>query len=364
MTPEKDELWMTRALELAEKGLFSTAPNPRVGCVITKKDSVVGEGWHKVAGEAHAEVLALRQSGGDAQGATVYTTMEPCSHIGKTGPCVEELIKAGVDRVVCAMKDPNPLVKGKGIERLKKSGIKVTLGVLEDKAMSLNVGFVNRMVYGRPWFRIKVAAGLDGKTALENGESKWITGDESRIDVHRWRARSCGILTGIGTLATDNPQLNVRRVKTNRQPVIVITDSNLRALEGFKVFNNEKVLLVTAIEDTSKIKNFENKGIDVLSLPNQFGRVDLPALAKELGNRQFNEVLTEAGCNLHSALLKEGIFDELLVYYAPIAMGSVGRGMFNVGNVERMENVPRFDLKEVTIIGSDIRVRAFPKKGD
>ena len=364
MDQEKDEAWMVRALQLAERGLFSTAPNPRVGCVIIKGDSVVGEGWHRVAGAEHAEVLALKDAEGNARGATVYINMEPCSHTGRTGPCVDELIKAQVERVVCAIEDPNPLVKGRGIRRLKESGIKVSVGVLEDAAVQLNIGFINRMTRGRPWFRIKVAAGLDGKTALENGESKWITGDKSRDDVHEWRARSCGILTGIGTLAADNPQLNVRRVKTDRQPVVLITDSNLKALTTSKVFNNDKVLLITANEDSGQIKKFEDKGVDVLSLPNQFGKVDLRALAKELGKRQFNEVLTEAGCNLHSALLREGIFDEIIVYYAPIAMGVGGRGMLNIGDVATMADVPRFVVKEVTTIGPDIRVRAFPKLGD
>ncbi len=363
MEESVDQVWMKKAIDLAEKGLFSTTPNPRVGCVIIKNNVLVGEGWHKKAGRPHAEIMALKMAGKKAKGATLYTNLEPCSHQGQTGPCADQIIKAGLSRVVCGMSDPNPRVDGTGKKKLEQAGISVQMDVLNKEAVNLNLGFVKRMKYGKPWIRVKVAAGLDGKTALENGQSKWITSLESRVDVHNWRARSCAIVTGIGTLDADDPQLNVRLVDTDRQPLKVITDSNLRVSKKSKIFKEGNVLVATACDDHDKIKEFIDLGIEVLSFPDKRGKVDLNGLMKELGRRQFNEVMVEAGSRLHSAFCKDKLIDELLIYFAPKVLGERGSGMFDLGPVVDMKNILEFDLQEVRQIGNDIRIRARPVKG-
>ena len=247
-----DSQWMALALRLAERGLHTTSPNPRVGCVLVKDGKVIGEGWHERAGEPHAEVHALRAAGKAARGATAYVTLEPCSHHGRTPPCADALIAAGVSRVVAAMQDPNPLVAGQGLQKLRAAGIEVEYGLMEAAARELNIGFISRMTRGTPWVRSKIAASLDGRTALANGTSKWITGEAARLDVQHWRARSCAVLTGIGTVLADDPQLNVRGISTERQPLRVVLDSELRLSPAAKILQNGQTLIYTACADTTK----------------------------------------------------------------------------------------------------------------
>lgn len=354
----EDYRFMARALRLAAKGLYTTTPNPRVGCVILRDDRVVAEGWHERAGEAHAEAIALQKAGREANGATVYVTLEPCSHEGRTPPCADELVRAGVARVVVAMQDPNPLVAGAGLQRLRDAGIDVECGVLETEARELNVGYISRMTLGRPWIRVKIAAGLDGKTALENGASQWITSPQARRDAHRWRARSCAIMTGIGTLTHDDPRLTVRDIETTRQPLRVVVDSRLRMPDSAKIINGGGVIVATASDDQSRINMFVERGVEVLVLPDGQGKVDLAQLGAELANRGINEVLVEAGINLHSALLRAGTVDELLFYFAPKLLGDRGRGMFDLGPLGEMDDVLALDVTELRQIGPDLRLLA------
>lgn len=358
----EDFRFMARALRLAAKGLYTTTPNPRVGCVVVRNSQVVAEGWHERTGEAHAEAIALEKAGHDAKGATVYVTLEPCSHEGRTPPCADALVRARVARVVVAMQDPNPLVAGAGLQRLRNAGIEVETGVLETQAHDLNVGYVSRMSLGRPWIRVKIAAGLDGKTALENGESQWITSPQARRDAHRWRARSCAILTGIGTLTHDDPRLNVRDVKTTRQPLRVVVDSRLRMPGDAKIVDGGGLIIATACDDESSIKMFVDRGAEVLVVPNEQGKVDLGQLGTELGRRGINEVLVEAGINLHSALLRAGMVDELLFYFAPKLLGDRGRGMFDLGPLGEMDEVLSLDVTQLRQIGPDMRLLAKLKK--
>ncbi len=358
-----DFLFMARALRLAEKGMYTTTPNPRVGCVIVRDGRVVAEGWHEKAGSAHAEAAALDCAGGLARNATVYVTLEPCSHHGRTPPCADALIGARVGRVVVAMHDPNPLVSGAGVQRLRDAGIPVECGILEAQARELNIGYVSRMTRGKPWMRIKIAAGLDGKTALENGASQWITSAPARRDAHRWRARSCAIMTGIGTLTDDDPRLTVREVQTSRQPLRIVVDSRLRLAPGSKIFAGGGVLVATANSDESKIAQITGLGAEVLVLPDQYGKVDLRRLVADLASRGLNEILVEAGINLHSALLRAGAVDELLLYYAPKLLGARGRGMFELDGLTTMDAVPELNVTEMRQIGPDIRLRALLKNG-
>ena len=353
-----DYLYMARALRLAEKGMYTTTPNPRVGCVIARDGRVVAEGWHERTGSAHAEAMAIERAGAAAKGATVYVTLEPCSHQGRTGPCADALVRAGVARVVIAMQDPNPLVCGAGMGCLREAGIKVECGMLETQAQELNIGYVSRMTRGRPWLRIKIAAGLDGKTSLENGASQWITSAQARRDAHRWRARSCAIMTGIGTLTSDDPRLTVRDVETARQPLRVVVDSRLRIPLASRIFEGGGLLVATATENKTKIEQIAERGAEVAVLPDEQGKVDLGKLATGLATRGINEVLVEAGINLHSALLRAGIIDELLLYYAPKLLGDRGRGMFDLGDLGDMDSVPALDVRELRHVGPDIRLRA------
>jgi len=353
-----DYRYMARALRLAEKGMYTTTPNPRVGCVIVRDGNIVSEGWHERAGNPHAEAIALDRAGGAAKGATVYVTLEPCSHQGRTGPCADALVRAGVGRVVMAMQDPNPLVSGAGVLRLREAGIRVDCGILESQAQELNIGYVARMTRGRPWLRVKIAAGLDGKTSLENGASQWITSPEARRDAHRWRARCCAIMTGIGTVTHDDPRLTVRDVATSRQPLRVVVDSRLRIPTDSRIFGNGSVLVATAVEDGRKIEQLRDAGAEVTVLPDQQGKVDLQRLAAELARRGINEVLVEAGINLHSALLRAGTIDELLLYYAPKLLGEHGRGMLDLGHLTEMDAVPVLDIRELRHVGPDIRLLA------
>src|SRR5690606_39063240 len=293
-----------------------------------------------------------------ARGATVYLTLEPCAHQGRTPPCADALIAAGVARVVAAMRDPNPLVAGGGFDRLRAAGIAVESGLVEEEAQALNIRFVSRMTRGSPWVRLKVAASLDGKTALANGKSQWITGSDARRDGHAFRARACAILTGIGTLRDDDPRLDVREVETTRQPLKILVDSRLEAPLDAKLFRSGKVLVAAAVEDAARIAALEARGIEAVVLPNANGKVDLAELMLELGRRQLNEIHVEAGFKLNGSLMREGLVDELLVYLAPSLIGESPNGMFNLPALDDLSAQRRLEFTDVTRIGADVRLRA------
>ncbi|MCK6389523.1 MAG: bifunctional diaminohydroxyphosphoribosylaminopyrimidine deaminase/5-amino-6-(5-phosphoribosylamino)uracil reductase RibD [Azonexus sp.] len=355
-----DHGMMARALRLAEQGLWTTSPNPRVGCVLVRDGEVVGEGWHAKAGEPHAEVHALRAAGDKARGATAYVTLEPCSHFGRTPPCAEALIAAGVGRVLAAMTDPNPLVAGRGLEKLRLAGIETASGLLEVEARELNIGFVSRMTRGRPWLRLKAAASLDGKTALNNGLSQWITGPEARRDGHRWRARACAILTGIGTVRDDDPALTVREVVTSRQPLRVIVDSRLETPPAARILQGGGVLIAAAVDDPEKAALLRSTGAEILFLPNADGKVDLRDLMIALGLRGINEVHAEAGFKLNGSLLREGLVDELLLYLAPCLIGDQASGLFNLPELTTLSGKRNLQIRDLRQLGSDIRLIARP----
>lgn len=355
-----DHGMMGRALQLAERGLWTTSPNPRVGCVLVRDGRIVGEGWHEKAGQPHAEVNALGAAGEQARGATAYVTLEPCSHHGRTPPCADALIAAGVARVVAAMTDPNPLVAGQGLARLRAAGIETASGLLENEARELNIGFVSRMTRGRPWLRLKVAASLDGKTALNNGLSQWITGPEARRDGHAWRARACAILTGIGTVRDDDPQLSVRDVDTTRQPLRVVVDSRLEIPLDARVLQGGSTLVVGAVENTEKMALLRSTGNFVEILKNPAGKVDLSALLELLARRGINEVHAEAGFKLNGSLLREGLVDELLLYLAPCLIGHQASGLFNLPELATLDGKRRLQIRDLRQVGADIRVLARP----
>ena len=353
-----DHGMMARALQLAERGLWTTSPNPRVGCVVVRDGEIVGEGWHEKAGEPHAEVNALQMAGDKARGATAYVTLEPCSHHGRTPPCAEALIAAGLTRVIAAMTDPNPLVAGQGLARLSAAGIETACGLLENEAYELNIGFVSRMTHGRPWLRLKAAASLDGKTALNNGVSQWITGPEARRDGHAWRARACAILTGIGTVRDDDPQLSVRDVETTRQPLRVVVDSQLDIPLTARILQGGGTLVVGAVENAEKIALLRSTGNFVEILPNPAGKVDLKALLELLARRGINEVHAEAGCKLNGSLIREGLVDELLLYLAPCLIGHQANGLFNLPELSTLEGKRPLQIRDLRQVGADIRVLA------
>ncbi|KAB2923770.1 MAG: bifunctional diaminohydroxyphosphoribosylaminopyrimidine deaminase/5-amino-6-(5-phosphoribosylamino)uracil reductase RibD [Dechloromonas sp.] len=353
-----DHRWMALALQLAERGLWTTSPNPRVGCVLVRDGVVVGEGWHEKAGEPHAEVHALRAAGEQARGATAYVTLEPCSHHGRTPPCAEALIGAGVSRVVAAMSDPNPLVAGKGLSLLQAAGIGTACGLLEHEARELNIGFVARMTRGRPWLRLKAAASLDGKTALNNGLSQWITGPAARRDGQRWRARACAVLTGIGTVRDDDPQLNVRDFPTPRQPLRVVVDSQLETPVNARILHGGPVLVAGAVDDAAKMAALQAAGAEVLVLPNAAGKVELKDLLAELGRRGINEVHAEAGFKLNGSLLREDLVDELLLYLAPCLLGHAASGLFNLPELASLDGKRLLAVRDLRQIGEDIRLIA------
>ena len=355
-----DFRFMARALRLAARGLCTTTPNPRVGCVLVNSGAIVGEGWHVRAGEAHAETIALQAAGAQAPGSTAYVSLEPCSHHGRTPPCAEALIKAKVARVVVATLDPNAQVAGSGMAQLRAAGIRVEVGLMEGPARELNIGFFSRMTLGRPWLRVKIAASLDGKTALANGVSQWITGPDARRDGHRWRARSCAVMTGIGTLRDDDPRLTVRDVGTSRQPLRIVVDSWLRIAPEARIFEGGGVLVATATDDAGKRRAIEARGGEVLLLPDPEHKVDLLALAKALAGRGLNEVLVESGINLNSALLRAGVVDELLLYLAPHMLGHRARGMLDLGDLQALDRRLRLDIRDTRMIGPDLRILARP----
>jgi len=358
MFSASDHLHMTRALRLAERGLYTSMPNPRVGCVIVRDGHIVGEGYHERAGEAHAEIVALRAAGEQARGATVYVSLEPCSHHGRTPPCADALIEAGVARVIAAMEDPNPRVRGQGITRLRAAGIDTACGLLEAQARELNIGFVARMTRDRPWVRVKTAASLDGRTALYNGLSQWITGEAARRDGHRWRARSCAVMAGIGTVLADNPRLTVRDVATARQPLRIVVDRHLQIPLDAAVLESGNALVVTTEQPNEKSGELEARGAAVLHMPASDGKVDLVALMRELAGRNLNEVLVESGNRLNGALLQAGMVDELIVYLAPHLLGDTARGMFDLGTLSALDQRRALTISDVRRIGSDLRILA------
>lgn len=357
MWKTQDYEYMSLALRVAEQGLYTTSPNPRVGCVIVKDGKVIGQGAHLKAGEPHAEVHALREAGAAAKGATAYVTLEPCSHHGKTPPCAHALVEAGVRTVFAASIDPNPLVSCQGLAYLQSHGITVHSGLLEAQAHALNAGFMIRMTKQRPWVRLKVAASLDGKTALKNGESQWITSAPARQDVHHWRAQSCAVVTGIGTVLKDDPALTVRDVATTRQPLRVIVDSQLQIPLTAKVLAGGHALVAYAKANPEKLANLQALGVQTVQL-DQDGKVDLHALIMHLGRLQINEVMIEAGATLNGAMLQTGLVDELLMYFAPKLMGARSQGMFALPDYTSMAQALQLTILDVKHFGSDIRMQA------
>ena len=355
-----DYAFMSYALRLAEKGLYDTTPNPRVGCVITQNAQIVGSGWHEKAGQPHAEVNALNSAGEAARGATVYVTLEPCAHYGRTPPCVNALIAAGIAKIIIAMKDPNPLVSGRGKTLLELAGIDVQVGLLEAEASALNVGFVTRMTHKKPWVRIKTAASLDGKTALNNGVSQWITGESARQDAHRWRARSCAILTGIGTVKSDNPQLTVRYIKTRRQPKKIIVDSHLVIPLDAKLLQaGEEVFIFTANNNNpEKNEALSKMGVRVIVLSNGKGRVDLEKMITTLVDFGMNEVLVEAGCGLNGALVEAGLVNEMIIFLAPHLLGNNAQGMVQLPELMNLDKKKTLRINDLRMVGQDIRIIA------
>ena len=355
-----DHDFMQRALQLAELGLFTATPNPRVGCVVVRDNAIVGEGWHRRAGEPHAEVLALAQAGERARGGTAYVTLEPCNHHGRTPPCVDALIEARVGRVIAAMEDPNPSVNGAGLERLRAAGIDVRCGLLQQEARDLNIGFVSRMARGRPWVRLKVATSLDGRTALPDGRSQWITGEDARADGHAWRARACAILTGIGTVRDDNPQLTVRHVQTSRQPLRVLVDSRFEVNPAARILEGGSTLVACAVDAAKRVAKtaaLEELGCEVITLPDANGKVDLAGLLLELARRGINELHVEAGYRLNGSLLREECIDELLVYMAPTLLGN-SMGLADLAPPEALEKRLVLHWQSVERVGDDLRLLA------
>jgi diaminohydroxyphosphoribosylaminopyrimidine deaminase / 5-amino-6-(5-phosphoribosylamino)uracil reductase len=346
-----DHAMMARALALAGNGLCTTTPNPRVGSVVTQGDTIVGEGWHDKAGGPHAEVVALGHAGGRAAGATLYVTLEPCNHQGRTPPCIDLIKKNKINRVIAAMLDPNPQAAHGG-EALAAAGIRFEHGLMEAAAKELNIGFVSRMTRGRPWVRMKIAATLDGRTALANGKSQWITGPEARKDGHRWRARACAILTGIGTVKADDPRLTVREVATPRQPLRVIVDSRLEIRHDAKVLEGGGALIFTAI-DADRPLNAETH-----RLPNPHGKVELPEMLDELARRGVNELHVEAGFRLNGSLVREGCVDEFLIYLNPSLLGDEAQGMVSLPGFSSLEERIKLKIASMDRIGDDIRILA------
>jgi diaminohydroxyphosphoribosylaminopyrimidine deaminase/5-amino-6-(5-phosphoribosylamino)uracil reductase len=362
----EDRQMMAEAIRLAALGQYSCAPNPRVGCVVARDGAIIASGHHRRAGGPHAEIEAL--AGRDVRDSTVYVTLEPCSHHGRTPPCADALIAAGVTRVVVAGADPNPLVAGAGLCRLREAGVTVELGVLEREARELNPGFFKRMKTGMPWVRCKLAMSLDGRTAMDSGASKWITGEAARLDVQRLRARSCAVLSGINTVLLDDPRLDVRvdpldGLEVGRQPVRVIVDSGLRLpLHARLLGEPGEVIVATAARDPEREQALAAAGVTVLRLANGIGRIDLAALLEHLAAAQCNEVLIEAGATLAGAALQAGLIDELVIYMAPLLMGSSARPLFDLP-IALMEQARVLEIREVCALGADWRITAVPDCG-
>ena len=354
----EDHAFMARALQLAERGRNTSTPNPSVGCVLVKGGRIIGEGWHERAGEPHAEVKAMAAAGGSVEGATAYVTLEPCAHHGRTPPCSEALVNARVGRVVAAIEDPNPLVAGKGLARLREAGIAAEAGCMAAQAEEAHRGFLHRMRTGRPWMRIKSAASLDGRIALANGESRWITGAAARRDVHALRARSCAMLTGIGTVLRDDPELTVRDVPATRQPARIVVDSRLDIAPTARIAG-PGTLVFTTSTDAAKRAALEAKGVEVVQAPQDAakpGKTDLAAIARVLGERGFNEVTVETGARLNGSLLAAGVIDEIVLYLAPMLLGDAAQGLFALPELQALGQAMRPRIVDVRSVGDDVRI--------
>ena len=356
-----DHQHMARAIELAARGLYTTDPNPRVGCVIVKDKQVIGEGWHVRAGEAHAEIHALQQAGEQAQGATVYVSLEPCCHHGRTPPCTEALIAAQVARVVVAMQDPNPQVAGNGLQQLQDAGIQMEQGLLESQAMALNPGFIQRMRTRRPFVRNKLAMSLDGRTAMANGESKWITGEAARQDVQRLRARSSAIMTGVGTVLADDPAMTVRIPGVERQPLRVIVDTHLSTPPSARLLREPgQTLIMTANSDEALHTALHEAGAEIVQINDDDQAIDLRVVLKKLAERKVNEVLLEPGGILSGAMLEAQLIDEMVIYVAPLLMGDTARGLYRLPHLQQMADRIELDIRDVRAVGKDLRIIATP----
>ncbi|MFZ3321638.1 MAG: bifunctional diaminohydroxyphosphoribosylaminopyrimidine deaminase/5-amino-6-(5-phosphoribosylamino)uracil reductase RibD [Usitatibacter sp.] len=353
----EDQAFMVRALALTEKGRETCTPNPGVGCVIVKDGRVIAEGWHERAGEPHAEARALSTATESTEGATVYVTLEPCSHTGRTPPCADALIAARVARVVAPIEDPNPEVSGAGFARLRDAGIRVDVGLLAAEAERAHREFLHRVRTGRPWMRLKVAASLDGRIALANGASRWITGEAARHDVHRIRARSCAMLTGIGTVIADDPQLTVRHIPCSRQPRRVVIDNRLDMPLEAKVLQGDPPLILTVSDDAARRKALEARGAEVVRVPGE-GKSDLAAVARLLGERKFNEVTVETGAKLNGSLIAAGVVDEIVLYLAPKLIGDKGIGLFALPEITELSQARKVRITDVTAVGDDWRITA------
>lgn len=363
MNVSADYEYMARALQLAERGLYSTDPNPRVGCVLVRDGVIVGEGWHERVGESHAEVLALRAAGDRARGASAYVTLEPCCHQGRTPPCTDALITAGVVEVVAAMEDPNPRVSGRGLAQLQAAGVAIHSGLMKTQAENLNPGFISRMQRGRPFVRCKLAMSLDGRTAMASGESKWITGAEARADVQRWRARSSAILTGIGTVLADDPALNVRidNIDVPRQPLRVVLDHQLRLPPAARILNPPGKTLIFGVSNSEALRTaLLAVGAEIILLESHANGMQLADVMELLAARETNEVLVEAGASLSGALLAEGLIDELVIYMAPHLLGDGARGLFQLPDLKTMDQKRRLDIQDIRKVGQDWRITAIP----
>ena len=352
----KDEKkYMRMVLNLAKKGLYSSMPNPRVGCVIVKNKKILSEGWHVKPGDDHAEIVALKKCKRKIKGATMFVNLEPCNTYGLTPDCESAVISSGISKIIYSIQDPNN--KENNVDKYKSNSIEVVQGLLKDESSYLNKGFFSRINRKRPWLTCKVAAGLDGKTALENLQSKWITSEKSRLDVQSLRAQSCAILTGIGTISADDPMLNVRNINVPRQPFIFVLDSKLRIKLDAKILSNPNLFLITAQKkDSTKYKKLKKLGINLKSIPNSFNKVHLHKLMKLFNKMKFNEVLVESGMNLNSALYSEGLIDEFVIYYAPKILGDAGRGMLYIQDALNMSDIPSNKIISYKKIGPDLKI--------
>jgi diaminohydroxyphosphoribosylaminopyrimidine deaminase/5-amino-6-(5-phosphoribosylamino)uracil reductase len=359
--PAEDDRYMARALQLAAKGINTSHPNPAVGCVIVNNGNIVGEGWHQSAGGPHAEVNALKSAGSAARGATMYVTLEPCCHQGKTPPCTRAIIKSGINRVVTALEDPNPLVNRAGISALQQAGIDVLCGVGQKQAKRINRGFLKRVTTGIPWVTLKIATSLDGKTAMNSGESQWITGSAARHDAHRLRASSSAILTGVGTVLRDDPSMTARSEGVQRQPHRIILDTNLSTPPEANIFKGEgKVLLLTSVIDEELIPPYDTRKTEVIGFDEVSGRIDLHKVVKLLGKKEYNNILLEAGSRLSGSMLRAGLVDEIVVYMSPDLLGSDARDMFSIAGMQFLSDKIEFEFESIMAVGRDIKITLRP----
>ena len=350
--------FMSQALSLAIKGAVTTKPNPSVGCIIVRENNIIGQGYHSKAGGMHAEIIALKEAGELSRNADLYVTLEPCAHYGRTPPCIESIISAGIKRVFIAMKDPNPLVKGKGISILRENNIEVITDILIEQAKEINLGFISRMTLSRPYIRSKIATSLDGRTSLVSGESQWISSEDSRKDVQVWREKSCAILTGVGTVNNDNPNLTVRHISEQQQPLRIILDSNLSINPNSKILTQENVLLIYGDDPKNKLKLLTDLKVRTLQLPLINKRINLHKLMEYLSQIEINNLWIEAGPNLNGSFLELGLIDELIAYMAPILLGGNANPMFNNPTLKSIENKIHLKLHDVRCVGCDLRIQS------